>query len=360
MRWPKGRAGRLGVVALGVALIVVVLGIGAAAHRRAEAPPGPTASPAPPPGLAHQLLGDRVPPLVVTYFFYWYNAATHQHLRPQDGLPIHLPASPAPSWQSVPWFETQLTDMTDADIDVVLPDYWGSSPQQEWSIEGLATLVQARADLVAEHQAPPSIGMFYDTSILNGVDLTTDAGINEFYSNIRTFFRAIPEDDWARVEGRPLIWLFLPQNNQFDQRVFTATYARFTKDFGVRPFIVRATGWNCATTVANCGEPIHTDASYVWGVAQDGMQETEQVAAAGPGYDDRLIPGRTPQYVPRDGGSYYRKNLTAAVRSGRPIVAIETWDEIHEASAICDTVEYGRTYIDLTRSIVESARQDGE
>ena len=122
---------------------------------------------------------------------------------------------------------------------------------------------------------------------------------------------------------------------------------------------MRATGWNCATTVANCGEQIHTDASYVWGVAQDGMQATNLVAAAGPGYDDRLIPGRTPQFVPRHGGAYYRRNLTAALESGRPIVAIETWDEIHEASAICDTVEYGRTYISLTRSMIEAARQDG-
>jgi hypothetical protein len=258
----------------------------------------------------------------------------------------------------VPWFETQLTDMTDADVNVALPDYWGSGADQQWSIEGLKTLVQARADMVSEHLEPPTIGMFYDTSIIKGVDLTTDAGIDTFYYNIRTFFRAIPESDWARVEGKPLIWLFLPQNNNFDQRVFNVTYARFTHDFKVRPFIVRATGWDCATTVANCGNKIHTDASFVWGVAQDGMQATELVAAAGPGYNDSLIPGRTAQVVPRDGGAYYERNLTAAVDSGRPIVAIETWNEIHEASAICETVEYGRTYIDLTRSIISKARQD--
>ena len=230
MRWPKSRAGRLGTVAVAAALIVFVLGVGAAAHRHAEVPSVQTTSPPPPASVVHQLLGSRIPPLVVTYFFYWYNAATHQHLRPQDGLPIHLPASPAPSWQSVPWFETQLMDMTDADINVVLPDYWGSSPEQEWSIQGLATLVQARAELVAEHLEPPSIGMFYDTSIIKGVDLTTGAGIDEFYDNIRTFFRAVPKSDWAMVEGRPLIWLFLPQDDNFDQRVFTVTYARFTRD----------------------------------------------------------------------------------------------------------------------------------
>jgi hypothetical protein len=338
---------------------VVVLGVlGSAAHRHNGSPPGTARFTAPPASVVNELLGSNPAPLVVTYFFYWYDAETHQHLRPKDGLPLHLPTSPSPSWHSVPWFETQLADMTDAHIDVALPDYWGSSAEQAWSIEGLKTLVQAREQMVAEHQDPPSIGMFYDTSILDGVDLTTDAGIDDFYFNIRTFFRAIPEADWARVGGRPLIWLFLPQNNSFDQRVFNVTYARFMRDFGVRPFIVRATGWNCATTVPNCGEKIHTDASYVWGVAQDGMQTTELVAAAGPGYNDSLIPGRTPQIVPRDRGAYYVKNLTAAVDSGRPIVAIETWNEIHEASAICETVEYGRTYIDLTRSILGKAKRD--
>jgi len=346
-------------VALAAALVIVVLGIGAAAHKRAEEPSTPASSAPPPANVVHNLLGTSPAPLVVTYFFYWYDAATHQHLRPQDGLPIHLPASPPPSWRSVPWFESQLTDMTDADINVVLPDYWGSSAGQAWSIDGLKTLVEARTQMVAENVDPPSIGMFYDTSIVNGVDLTTDAGIDAFYYNIHTFFTAIPENDWARVEGRPLIWLFLPQNNNFDQRVFNVTYARFTRDFGVRPFIVRATGWNCATTIPNCGEKIHTDASYVWGVAQGGMQATQLVAAAGPGYNDSLIPGRTPQVVPREGGTYYARNLTAAVDSGRPFVAIEKWNEIHEASAICDTIEYGRRYINLTRSIVGKARQDG-
>jgi hypothetical protein len=349
----------MGLAVGAVAVVLFVLGIGAAVQRRDRTSAATTSSSSSPPSarVVRELLGTRTPPLVVTYFFYWYNAVTHQHLRPQDGLPNHLPATPAPSWQSVPWFESQLTDMTDADVDVALPDYWGSSPENAWSIEGLATLVTARHDLVAEHEQVPSIGMFYDTSILRGVDLTTDAGINEFYGNIRTFFKAIPASDWALVDGRPLIWLFLPQDNRFDQRVFNATYARFTHDFGVRPFIVSATGWDCANTVHDCERPIHTDASFVWGVAQDGMQETQLVAAAGPGYDERLIPGRAGKFVPRGGGEYYRKNLTAALDSGRPLVAIETWNEIHEASGIGDTVEYGRKYINLTRSMVDAARQ---
>ena len=139
-------------------------------------------------------------------------------------------------------------------------------------------------------------------------------------------------------------------------RVFDAVYARFRTEFGVRPYIVRATGWDCPNTTSGCAHPIRTDASYVWGTAQDGMQLTPLVASAGPGYDERQIAGRRGIHVSRDGGAYYRDNLTAAVQSGRPFVAIETWNEIHEASGIGETVEYGRQYIDLTRSIVDARR----
>ncbi len=351
----RRRAGFAIVAALAL-LAVAIASTGAKTSGR----PGVTTPPGPPPSaneVRALLPPGVVPPLVLTYFFYWYNAATGQHLRKQDGLPIHLPAVPAPSWKSIPWFERQLTDMSDARVDVVLPDFWGTSTAQAWSTAGLPRLVAARDQLVKEGKNVPSIGMFYDTSILNGLDLTTASGIDTFYSNIAAFFRLIPKRDWALVDGRPIVWLFLPQNNKFDQRVFDATYVRFQHDFGVRPFIVRATGWNCATTEPGCAEPIHTDASFVWGTAQDGVQITDDVASAGPGYDDRLVPGRKGTYVSRQGGAYYRKNLTEAVDSGRPLVAIETWDEIHEASAICQTVEYGRQYINMTRSIIDAARK---
>jgi hypothetical protein len=86
------------------------------------------------------------------------------------------------------------------------------------------------------------------------------------------------------------------------------------------------------------------------------MQYTNLVAAAGPGYDERQISGRDGKFVPRANGEYYRRNLSAAVATGRPLIAIETWNEIHEASGIGATVEYGRSYIDETKQIVGTAK----
>ena len=296
------------------------------------------------------------PPLALTYFFYWYDAETKNHLRPEDGLPTHLPATPQPSWRSDAWFRRQFDDMTAAGINVALPVYWGSNPSEPWSAGGLPHLVAARHQLIASGKKPPTIGLFYDTSAVRGVDLTREPGISRFYEDIQSFFRAIPAGDWARIDGRPVVWLFLPQDNQFDQRVFDEVYRRFSDDFAVRPYIVRATGWDCPTTSDDCSPPIRTDASYVWGAAQDGMQATPLVASVGPGYDEREIPGRAGRHVARDDARYYRKNLAAAIASGRPLIAIETWNEIHEASGIGETREFGRTYISITRELLDAAR----
>ncbi len=341
---------------LAIASVAVVLA--AACGSSSGFPSTATTTVAPPSSAVVSRLLPRGarPPLLLTYFFYWYDAATELHLRPQDGLPVHLPPSPPPSWRSDTWFRRQLVDMKAAGIDVALPVYWGDRPDEPWSAGGLPHLVAARDQLAAQGQKPPTIGMFYDTTTVRGVDLTTDDGMAAFYANIESFFRAVPKRDWALVAGRPVVWLFLPQDNRFDQRVFDEVYARFDREFGVRPYIVRATGWDCPNTGAGCAQPVRTDASYVWGTAQDGVQVTPLVASAGPGYDERQIAGRRGTHVNRDGGAYYRRNLTAAVQSGRPFVAIETWNEIHEASAIAETVEYGRRYIDLTRSIIDRQR----
>jgi hypothetical protein len=48
----------------------------------------------------------------------------------------------------------------------------------------------------------------------------------------------------------------------------------------------------------------------------------------------------------------YEGQLQQALRSGRKIWAIETWNELGEGSGILETVEFGRQYIELTRRYV--------
>jgi hypothetical protein len=98
---------------------------------------------------------------------------------------------------------------------------------------------------------------------------------------------------------------------------------------------------------------VTTDGEYAWGAAFGGYKDFGNVASVGPGYDERLIPGRAGHYRPRDNGEWYEANFDRAIASRKRLLAIETWNEFHEATGISDSVEYGRTYIELTRTLVQ-------
>ena len=76
------------------------------------------------------------------------------------------------------------------------------------------------------------------------------------------------------------------------------------------------------------------------------------VASLGPGYDHHAVPGRKPLVVDREGGAFYRRQWEQflSYRLGRraKIVLVETWNELHEGTDVCETKEYGRQYIELT------------
>jgi hypothetical protein len=71
-------------------------------------------------------------PVVATYFFYWYDAATYrnaQATRTFDPYPFHSPNLDTITFHDPDWYEKEFHDMLAAGIDVVLPDYWGEPGQ---------------------------------------------------------------------------------------------------------------------------------------------------------------------------------------------------------------------------------------
>ena len=208
-------------------------------------------------------------------------------------------------------------------------------------------------------QDPPGIGLFLDTPILTGRDLTTPEGKGYFYDMIREFFVRIPRDQWALVDGRPIVWLFIATfPKAYNQGTFDFIYERFEQEFGVRPYIVRELTWDYVS------QPVVTDATYGWGAALFGLPEEATEASIGPGYDESLLPNRAGGVRPRDDGRWYTENFTKAIASGKRLLAIETWNEIHEASGIGETLEYGRQYIEITRQYTDlfkaqAAYEDG-
>ena len=292
--------------------------------------------------------------LIFTYYFYWYDATTGAHMTPDRD---HFPASPLPTWRSTAWQGTQLSDMAAAGIDVALPVYWGfDRPQDQWSPQGLNVLASAWQLQKSQGVKVPSIGMFFDTTIVAMRDLTTAAGEAWFYANFKDFFTRIPRKEWALINGEPVVYLFTSDTTEaVNQGTFDYVYTHFKADFGVKPYIVREVSWDYpilkwvnGQRVRDLQHPIKTDNSYLWAAAVHGYVDRGGVAAVGPGYDETLIPGRSGTVTQRQGGAFYRTAWQKAIASGKPLIAIETWDEMHEASDICESVEYGRTFIDIT------------
>src|SRR5207237_3544659 len=109
-----------------------------------------------------------------------------------------------------------------------------------WSTEGLPPMVEA-LDAMATASHPFKIGMFYDTTILANADLTTRAGKEYFYVNVRDYYSRIPPTYWAAIGGKPVVWLYdTVWISRFDQSSIDYLSDRFASDFGgLRLFVVR-------------------------------------------------------------------------------------------------------------------------
>jgi len=291
--------------------------------------------------------------IIATYYFYWYDIETKGHIIDGDGtdaLTDHPATLEDFTYKSVRWHKKELRDMTEAGIDVVLPVFWGAPSEHDakaglhWSYAGLPPLVQAREELLREGLKPPRIGLFYDTSTLQWnrwgyhADLTTDYGKRWFYATIRDFFSMIPPKHWAMIDGRPLVLLYSASfAKKHDQGCVDYLKAEFPKEFGGKvPYLVRQNSWN-----------VKADNTCAWGGALGLVNPG--VASLGPGYDHSAVPGRAPLIVKRENGKFYENNWLKFLRRPSNILTLETWNEFHEGTDICESREYGRQYIELTR-----------
>jgi DUF1680 family protein len=337
--------------------LAVVVGSAAGRDLPNDYMPPPTPGPYAKPAAAD----SRTPsfasgtPLIATTYFYWYDAESREHVvdsDDSDALTDHPPTLDGFSYKNVAWHAEQLQDMIAAGIDVVMPVYWGTpAGGHNWSNDGLPKLVAAREQLVRRGQRPPAIAMFYDTSTLqyNGggyhVDLRMAAGREWFFATIRDFFSLIPPAHRASIDGKPLVFLYSPSFAQgVDEQLFPATRTQFKKQFGVDLYLVKMAGW-----------PGKADAEYMWGGAIE--PQWRSVAAFGPGYDHAAVPDRKPLVRDREGGAFYQRaweRLLQRAAGKRPwLVHLETWNEFHEGTEICETKEYGRQYIELTRRFAD-------
>jgi len=178
---------------------------------------------------------------------------------------------------------------------------------------------------------------------------------------VRDFYSKIPPRHWAAIDNKPIVWLYDTQwVSKFDQSTFDDLSARFAQDFGgLRPYVVREWEWYRSKGVTP-SQIIHTDNLYGWGAAPSGFNADPRfgVSEVGPGFNNTgFCHGGVAQNcfdIKRENGAYYERELAAALQTNRKIIAIETWNEFDEGSAVAETIEYGRTDINLTRTYADA------
>ncbi|MBI5367878.1 MAG: hypothetical protein HZA54_12635, partial [Planctomycetes bacterium] len=342
------------ILALGACTLLGAARV-AAQPDPAAAPPGPYLPLADAARLpASFKTGER---FVATYYFYWYDVVSSAHLLDADGsdaLQDHPPTLDGFSYQDPLWHRAQLLDMIDAGIDVLLPVFWGvPGRSDDWNCIGLRALVAARQALLTEGKRPPRIGLFYDTTTLDRVDLTAEAGRIQFCRTVRDFFSLVPPEDWALLDGRPLVWLYSSHwPRAVDARAFAELRAGLARDCaGREPFVIGDRGWE-----RRAGGAV-LDARYQWGAALAGPRLDGRIAAIGPGYNDSAVPGRSTPVRDREDGRFYERACRVALLSDAEIAVVETWNEFHEGTDVCASKEYGRAYIDATRRFADAFRR---
>lgn len=349
---------RLPAGALAFAALLLAPSIGPAIADRTEVPQAEIVAPRPAPEAigagACNLPPSGVTPTVATYFYYWYDLPSGAH----STQLTQRPAEPDASYRSVLWFRKQLTDMTNAGIDAALAVYWGSVEPS--SDIGLSNMSLAAGQLAAAGLPAPDIGMFFDTGLMGGwpqsyLDLTVPANQARVYAVIQRFYTLLPREHWALYQGRPMVWFWSAKlGTQADASFTNYLRTRFAAEFGVVPFLAGEASWMAAATAAAT-----FDDYFPWGTAVRGHSDPMgNIASVGPGYDERLLngPSRSGRFADREGGRFYQRNWEFLLEAPKPLVAVETWSEFHEATAVADSVEYGRQYIDLTRRYVDELK----
>ncbi len=341
-------------------------------------------------------LDDR---LVFTYYFYWYDWDSGMHFYGggcDDHNTYHPVDQTEVSYKDPDWHYREFKDMMAAGIDVFLPVFWGGNPgsglNDSWSKQGLGPMQIALNRLQAEYEAQvaagtasnplgvtnpvPKIGMFFDTTAMcieyhdptqpfgsacTG-DLTNTSHCETFYLMIKDFFAPFEEDHIEQVPNAVdpsaasayIVWLY--GDNWFanvDQVCFDYCKERFLADFNHTLVFVGTPGW--AKNGCNNIEGI-----YRWGTSVGGLERIDDpetpidIVSLGPGFNNGnetqgavCQVGQNPMVTPRS-PEFYSANWTRAIAMDPNWIVVETWNELHEGTVICRTVEHGDTYINLT------------
>jgi hypothetical protein len=261
---------------------------------------------------------------------------------------------PTYSYRSLTTARADLTDMREAGIDFALVWYTGNT--LDANTQGVVSVRQTVA-AAAGVPGAPKLGLLLDSVMLRGephlrnrgemLDLADPATEAQIIKMAEDFFALVPRGQWATIDGRPIVAVYYQGPDvvaRLDRGLVARLSERFEATHGVRPYLLLDRLWDW-----NDQHGMPADDWFSWGAALSPADrpgfEQPNTFAVGPGFLDPT--GRSRD---REGGAYYMRSWDRAIAAGRPIVLIDTWNYFAEGTAIAETRQYGRQYLDITRA----------
>jgi hypothetical protein len=247
--------------------------------------------------------------------------------------------------------------MRDAGIDFALVWYGGNlMDENTQSVVGTQQMVAAAAQVTGA----PKFGLLLDPVHVvtepfmrnrgEKLNLNDPATQGLVIKTAEDFFSLVPRSNWATIDGRPIIAFYYQGDDQvsrLDTGVIQKLIDRFQATHGVRPYVIPDRLWDPDSRLT-----LPADDYFSWGAALcSGCPDSSpgyaqrSVFELGPGFSD--VTGRSRD---RQSSAFYSASWDRAIAKNNHMVLIDTFNYFVEGTAISQTREYGRTYLDITKT----------
>jgi hypothetical protein len=245
----------------------------------------------------------------------------------------------------------QIEQAQSAGIDGFISSWWGPGSYTDQNLKLLLDIAQEKRF---------SVTIYFET--LKDSSPRDKDEILKWLSYAISTYRGHPA--FMKVNGKPLIVIWASES------VPLATWKSVLKELRAQGLDATylAMGYNITNldvfdglheynvfTIPNLTETFRSvaRATRYYGLLADSPTPKIWVATVQPGYDDRLIPGRSGLFQDRDNGKFYRNTFEAALKSDPDWIFITTWNEWWEHTYIEPSELYGDLYLRITREFAE-------
>lgn len=245
----------------------------------------------------------------------------------------------------------QIEQAQSAGIDGFISSWWGPGSYTDQNLKLLLDLAQEKRF---------SVTIYFET--LKGSGPRDKDEIFKWLSYAISTYRDHP--GFMKVNGKPLIVVWA--SGSVPLATWKSVFAELRAQGLDATFL--AMGYNTANlavfdglheygvfTESNLAGTFRSaaQATRYYGLLSDSPTPKIWAATVQPGYDERLISGRSGLFKDRDNGEFYRNTFEAALESDPDWIFITTWNEWWEHTYIEPSELYGDLYLQITREFGE-------